>query len=304
MDELDIASKKAFEYLEKELENLDGSSFLLINCEMVENVADHSISSFINEVNRQEKNVIFVCKKSQTVFISKIEEEVNATQEKICDDWVEIIIGTTSIKSSALTVTKVLEKEKEHVEDIVKRSFEHNGSNQKRIISSSYITSNGMFNAREVISDPSNFVWVVFRLVQLFISLYPRDDSEVCFLVGSMKGTPLAVSVKSLLNKIYSQNITLEVISNLGPQHHVIEDVTYNQNPTGQNYIYFADFIFGGTELKLAKSHVVTQNGKMKGAIVLGAYLEKYDQITLGKIILFKQHDSFEAQLVEGDMPR
>lgn len=70
-------------------------------------------------------------------------------------------------------------------------------------------------------------------------------------------------------------NIKFETIDHFGPKHKVFDLDFLKQKEKGINYIYVGDFVFGGTEIKIAKTYTEMKGSKLCHALAIGSLFEK-----------------------------
>ncbi len=139
----------------------------------------------------------------------------------------------------------------------------------KRLCSTPFL-ANGEFNSKKIISEPINFLWITLHLSDLLKKLIQEEKlNNIKLISASLRGAPFA-SMLGLIN-----GIECETIDHVGPIHKVFDGNITTRPEKNINYIYVGDFIFGGTEIKIAKTYLTINNCKLNNAIVIGSLFDK-----------------------------
>ena len=168
--------------------------------------------------------------------------------------------------------------------EIVSSSFSYNDvSNHKHLeqLPSTAILATGEFDAGKIISKPDNFFWLAFSLSDLVEDFVKEinikyHDEFVCRLISvSLRGSPFAAAI-SLLT---SPEIKYDTVDHLGPKHKLFDIEFFDKLKLSTKekvrYIYFGDFIIGGTELKIAQTYSQIYGYELKHAVVIGSYFNE-----------------------------
>jgi hypothetical protein len=185
------------------------------------------------------------------------------------------IYGSTQLRGPELwhLVDDAVLCEQEYIRKSVKESFEPFLDGDRRLASTPILAS-GILNARLLISDPARFIWISLSMAQKLDQLYqdqrPRDP---CLLAVSLRGSALAAAIKILA----VDDIPLVVVDHMGPKHKILEEHSLGVSTHRFNYILVADFVVGGTEMKIAQAYANLRGCTLIHTIAIGCLLHPQD---------------------------
>jgi hypothetical protein len=163
--------------------------------------------------------------------------------------------------------------EKDKVRDLVRDSYVAVAGPLRRLNSTPLLAS-GHFDARRILSEPSSFVWVSLLLADRLADLESADGPNVHhraprrrILAVSLRGAVLASSLAILTGE------KLEIVDHLGPVHRILEGYSLTPSSDSCDYVYVADFVVGGAELKAASTYVWSRGSHLRRALALGTLL-------------------------------
>ncbi len=255
---------------------------LVINCKNVDRIVEHSLDLFFD--------VVFNSPKRKVVFINyeKIKEEIVGHLYQTHRDY--FVYSDSSIlsigKEYSNEFDKLIEKadnyELEFIHNIICTSFSFFDSTHEKFqqLYSTNFLINGEFDATNIISNPKNFLWISLRLADVFLKIKSDlekenasskffKQSDIKILAVSLRGAPFASSISLLTNT------PLSLIDHLGPNHYVLNYEFSEYSKRYTSYIYVGDFVFGGTEIKMAQTYIRMINSELKYAISVGSLLDE-----------------------------
>jgi hypothetical protein len=274
--------------LADKLQSLEGSRYLVVNCNGISLIDEHALSYF-HQIVKDGKKVIFFFDSSHGTLEAEINKQISgphATYFAINSSDVAVAFGFdaggSELIQSILDETRKLEAK--HLKDIVKSSWKPFEGGQERL-SSTPLRTNGVFNARSIISDPAKLLWVGIFIAERVLQVI--QESRIvshCLLAVSLRGSPLASTAWFLTSKLGTR---LEIVDHIGPIHEILEEPTFANERGSGSYIYIGDFIVGGTELKVAKTYAWSKGKRLEHAVVLGSVLNPEDYDTSGRLQIY-----------------
>jgi len=264
---LNIFEQDASELLSKIIHETDLGKSIVANFNGITNIDEHALDSVFAELNDNTKQLVIIngyglvdafmrLKKSSTANINT-HSESNA-----------IVIG-----NSRAVDFKNIENErivffKQFIKVNLAETFIE-FSEPKRLCSTPII-ANGEFNSNVILSNPYKFKWIsVFLSDRLEQLIKDQKLSNVKLISASLRGAPFAAILGLFNNKEF------ETIDHFGPRHKVFDFDFVTKKEHGINYIYIGDFVFGGTEIKIAKTYIEMKGSKLEHALVLGSLFDK-----------------------------
>jgi hypothetical protein len=175
-------------------------------------------------------------------------------------------------------IAKLIEQSALEVQDYlttcVKGSFKKFENGDQRMASTPLLAS-GVFDARNIISDPTKFVWVSLAMSYALEDFLDKGTALRPFrlLAVSLRGSPFAVAVGLLSDRTDS----IEIVDHMGPKYKVLEEPNLRSSVVDEDYIYVGDFVVGGTELRIAEAYARTKGSRIKHAVVIGGMLASSD---------------------------
>jgi hypothetical protein len=247
---------------------------ILIDCSGVTDIIDHSLEGlkeciatkktpiiFTNCYSRLAKQIREHIRKPETDF------KVGFLENEVCHGY---CTENIDVKSLVDSVPLILE---EFIKLKVAESFTFYP--EKRILSSTPITTNGFFNARALISSPSTFMWISIALADSlkksidYGELREQTSKGLRILGVTLRGSPFAAAVAALTGL----SSCIEIVDHMGPRHRIIEEHNLRDKYFSGNYVMVGDFIVGATELKIARTYAQMRGGQLVHAEFIGSAL-------------------------------
>ncbi len=263
---LNILEKNACELLAMIIEESDDSKPIIINFKGVTDIDDHAMDSVFKKLNDNKKQLVIINGYHLLGKIDKLKKDSKAIINSNSENET-ITIG----KATIIDYKEVLRERKKHIDKFIRHTISVSFRKFPKEIRlcSTPIIANGEFNSSEIISNPSKFIWVVFFLSDKLHEILNKSLLEnVKLLSASLRGAPFA----AMLGLIH--NIKFETIDHLGPRHKIFDLNFVKQKEKGINYIYIGDFVFGGTEIKIAKTYTEMKGSKLSYALAIGSLFE------------------------------
>jgi hypothetical protein len=139
-------------------------------------------------------------------------------------------------------------------------------------LQSTPLRSSGVYNARHIICEASNFNWIVLRLEEALQQAIPRwDYARHSLLSGSLRACPFAAALA------FTSTIAraVEVLDHLGPHPALLEEHDLAGTRSNLEYVYVGDFMIGGTEVKLAANWAAMRRSRVVAAVMLGTLFDE-----------------------------
>lgn len=286
----DLLTKPAVDVLLENWRSVD-SKFLLVDCFGLVSMLDHVFDGLKERTGWGNCPIVF-CRLNHG-FSSGIEVQVSRKLSLGFDRIAGSSDGEpflcfqpkgSSINFPLESVTPILVLENQkYADSLVADTFGVNADSEFVPLSSTPILSNGVFNARRIISDSVKFSAMVCMLEELLLEGFSFDDDDsLCLLSGSLRGGPFA----SALAFARARLKPFEVLDHLGPSFDLLEEHEVGKVTVGRRYVYVGDFIVGGTELKLASNWATGRGSSVVGALFLGSLWSAKNYETLGMKVL------------------
>lgn len=264
---LNILEKNACELLAWIIEETDSNKPIIINFKGITDIDDHAMDSVFQKLDDNKKQLVIINGHHLLGKIDKLKKESKAIISSNSENET-ITIG----KATIIDFKEVLKEREIYIEKFIKNTISTSFRKfQKEIrLCSTPIIANGEFNSSEIISNPNKFIWITFFLSDKLSEILNKSRLEnVKLLSASLRGAPFA----AMLGLIH--NIKFETIDHLGPRHKIFDLNFVKQKEKGINYIYIGDFVFGGTEIKIAKTYTEMKGSKLSYALVIGSLFEE-----------------------------
>lgn len=276
-----VFTPEAGSYLLQALNENQSELPVILNCKGISLIADHSLSKICEFIEETNRTLVFMIPDMHLVTDKAFSEVEDKIRNSLRNKNERSITVTNSrflffggdcdalFKSCANIPALADEAESIHVNEAIKSCYEPFSPSRK--LESTPLIANGQLNARTLISDPDKFSWVAIRLTDLFQDLVedisPRTNG---ILAVSLRGSPFAGAIR-VLAKRYSPSLV--IVDHMGPQHEMLEMHSSTGEMGGGDYIYVADFVIAGTELKVAKTFALAHDATLKGAVAIGSIL-------------------------------
>ncbi|MFC0778225.1 hypothetical protein [Flavobacterium sp. HJSW_4] len=264
---LNILEKDACELLALIVSETEANKPIVINFKGITDIDDHAMDSIFLKLNDNKKQLVIINGHHLLGKIDKLKKDSKAIINSNSENET-ITIG----KASQVDFIEVFKEREIYIEKFIKSTISNSFKKFPREIRlcSTPIIANGEFNSSEIISNPNKFIWIVFFLSDKLSKILNESRLEnVKLLSASLRGAPFA----AMLGLIH--NIKFETIDHLGPRHKIFDINFVKQKEKGINYIYIGDFVFGGTEIKIAKTYTEMKGSKLCHALVIGSLFDK-----------------------------
>lgn len=268
-------------------ENVNIDKPLIVNCKRITKF-DESIYRIIKEKNLKRK-IIFT--HIDGGFHAQFAKELDIIFNGLAQQNSSKNLISTNHSSFTFTpdqydelVQKVEIYLKKKNDEIVRSCFKYyEETNHKKLnqLPSTSILATGEFDAGKIISNPEKFFWLTLNLSDL-IDDYAKeiiqnsDPKIACRLLSvSLRGSPFAAAV-SLLSK--DPLIKFDTVDHLGPTHKLFDLEFFDKlklvNKEKFRYIFFGDFIIGGTEIKIAQTYSQIYGYDLMHAVLIASYFD------------------------------
>jgi hypothetical protein len=286
---LDIFEKNASDLLSKIIAETDPSKSIVVNFRGITNIDEHSLDGVFSQLSDNDKQLIIINGYSLADSFIRLKKSSGAIIN-ILSEYDAIVIGN----SKAVNFKNIENEKSTFLKSFIKITLSGTFKpfQASKRLCSTPIMANGEFNSNVIISDPYKFKWISVFLSDKLEELITQNKlSNVKLISASLRGAPFA-SILGMFN-----NTDFETIDHFGPKHKVFDFDFVQKEERGINYIYIGDFVFGGTEIKIAKTYIEMKGSKLEHALVLGSlfnknvfendfnleYLSSLEEITEGK---------------------
>ncbi|MDP2237857.1 MAG: hypothetical protein Q8J88_15610 [Bacteroidales bacterium] len=249
---------------------------LIINCNGIIDNDDHGFSPIFSLIDEIKRPIYFLNSNHLIIRFRRLRDEFIKGDFNVNEPDKKTFI--ISLKRKALDAEELYPSceilENDLIKEFVYNCFEKFNDDLILRLPSTPIAANGVFNSSNLISDPKSFMWISIKLSDKLNSFLKetlakdKNLNTIKLLSVSLRSSPFAAAI-GLLNKI-----EIDVIDHLGPKNKIF-DIEELQNifwtEQYQEYIYIGDFIFGGTEVKIAQAYAVLTGCKLEKALVIGS---------------------------------
>lgn len=248
---------------------------LIINCSKVNSISNYSLEPVAEKVKESNREVLFI-------YCSQIGEELRKwfpnfnsiaidTYAKTYfrsqdnDEEKESILFNVEGDAKELSI-EATDDELKRIKQSVSKSFDEEDECIR--LKSTPILTNGVFNARNIISKPNLFMCTCLLLNEK-VSLALNDSKPINarLLAVSLRASAFA-GVIGQLNNIY-----VEIIDHMGPKYKLLENSKLSFEEQGFEYFFIGDFLIGGTEMKIANTYAHFKASKIVDSIFIAALL-------------------------------
>jgi len=241
---------------------------LVVDCKGVITITDHSLDELFKSIAKVNREITFVS-------CQQIEEKLSNAKKEFCNEL------NTNDGDSQLTIYKRKQKQEftsessnevkskiiKNIKEFVSKSFQKFPDGKFKRLSSTPILASGEYDASSLISNPASFYWISLSLLDKVEEIIERDrvgkKSQAKLLSVSLRAAPFASAI-SLLG-----GFQLECIDHLGPINPYSK--LMDQQYISSDYIYIGDFVFGGTEIKVAKNYLNFKSSLLGHAVTIGS---------------------------------
>lgn len=246
---------------------------LVVNCIGVNSIDDHSIDELRTQLQDAQTKNSLVLFESNVNFSQNLREQLGEPAHSFQESGATVhVYGIKPPNRDETEGWIRICRETEHtfVLKKVNDCFRPNDGGKMTRLTSTPFLSNGIFNARQLITDRDAFVWITLRLSdQIRQWVVANPNSDLRLLAVSLRASPFAAAVN-----IFSRDLRVEIVDHLGPKYQVLEEYRIGERLTHTNYLYVADFIIGGTELKIAENYARIRGSRIVACFSIGALLE------------------------------
>ena len=271
----------AVESLKNIYHNLGTAKPLVVSCKGVVDGGDRALENFFGDiVKNSDRAIIFIHTDSLKDLIlnsiTKLEANRAPTYEQIAEKSI-IKVNCKYDASKLNDINNEIDKiEKKFIVETIRGCYKSD-LNPTRRLSSTVVKANGEFDAGKIISEPHLFIYMCLFIAEK-LDNYIRTEieekvqkinpPEIKLLAVSLRGSPFAAAISTLINKSY------DTIDHLGPKHKLFDIEIIDSFKKGVKYIYVGDFIIGGTEVKIAQAYAELLGCELNYAIVLSSLLD------------------------------
>lgn len=253
---------------------------LIINCSKVNSISNYSLEPVAEIIKKTNREVLFL-------YCSQIGEELRKWFPNFHSISIESYSKTYfNISENNTDVETILyNKEGDHIKALSKLATDDEYKRAKQGVSKSFdkedkmfrlkstpILTNGVFNARNIISKPDLFMQTCLLLNEkVSTMLNSSKPKNARLLAVSLRASAFA-GVIGQLNKIY-----VEIIDHMGPKYKLLENSKLSFEEQGFEYMFVGDFLIGGTEMKIANTYAHFKSSKIIDSIFIASLLKPED---------------------------
>lgn len=256
---------------------------LIVNCSKVTSVANYSLESVIQKLNSSRRKVFFLYSNGIGEELRNLLKEFNSIAIKAYSNtYFEKNNETENIKAEtdyiiANSTDNVIGLCKSATDDEIKRikgflSKCFTNDDKFSRLKSTPILTNGVFNARKIISKPNIFMQTCLLLNEK-ASFVINNSKPLKFRIISVSLRASAFAgVIGQLNKIF-----VEIVDHMGPKYKLLENSKLSFDEQDFEYLFIGDFLIGGTEMKIANTYAHFKGSIIKDAIFLASLFDPKD---------------------------
>jgi hypothetical protein len=174
-----------------------------------------------------------------------------------------------------------------------------------RLPDSTPITASGIFNSRYIISSPENFSFITLALaskVRSYLNsgdaneaLNSQGSNDFIFLSTTLRGAPFALALSQLFNSEAQIIASKRTVAD--PWQAAI-----SSSKEGAVYLFVADFIIGGGELRVAEAYASLRRSSVVAAFVLGSLFSEETYRCGARIFSLVELGNFKDDRVRYDI--
>lgn len=265
-----LVQRNAGEMLATLLSSEKDGKPLIVNCQGVLNVDDHSVGPLNEALKLAHRQLVFTNAKPIEPLLTRYIESPRSSHSKDGDCTIQFGHNAINLEGLEKLLSGVAPLERSEVSRLVKESFKPFEDGPQRLTSTP-ILATGVFNARRLISNPQSFIWICLLLSERLEGLLQKQlldpPDAVRLLAVSLRGSPFAAALGAL------NSLPIEIVDHLGPKHRILEEYTLRRRDSRLTYIYVGDFVIGGSELRVAEAYANATGCSLKHALVIGTLL-------------------------------
>lgn len=253
--------------IERILKETPCEKTLVLDFNGIINEIDHSLKPFFDSISQLERLIVFVNFDDIYVILLKYVKGIGIKNTTINNNFWLIntdIYNEDDINEIKLNIEKVCTV---FLRKTISESFIE-FENKPRTLPSTPITATGVFDSSVIVSNPKKFLWICIFLSEKVEEIKKQILNPVKLLTVSNKVAPFALAIGLITDT------QVDLIDFDSPESRVynLDDLEYLKlHETKKNYIYIGDFVFGGTEIKIAKTYITAFNKNLEFAIALGS---------------------------------
>jgi len=253
---------------------------LIINCSKVTSIGNYSLESVVQKIKETKRIVYFLyssgigedLRKELIGFNTLAVDSYSKTYFVGFDKGENSHLETDSIITNAskdiIEVCKAAtDNEIKKVKVYLSKCFKNDGYFSR--LKSTPILTNGVFNARKIISKPNSFMQTCLLLNEK--ASYVINNSK------PLKARILSVSLRaSAFAGIIGQlnKMDVEIVDHMGPKYKLLENSKLSFDEQDFEYLFIGDFLIGGTEMKIANTYAHFKGSIIKDAIFLASLFD------------------------------
>jgi hypothetical protein len=250
---------------------------LVVNCSGMRSIADHALDGLATVI---EDGHCIIFTNTDAICGEIIGQYPDKTYPRTVFGDRFIIFGKVQpvwAKPDALD-SEIANTEHSFIEQALKDSFELFPEGPRRLASTPFL-ANGVCDLGKILSDPSRFLWVSLLMAERFEKFVrgvpapaaTKVSGELRLLAVSLRASPMAVAVALLSEQ------KVDIIDHMGPIQRILEEDRIAGAARRRSYVFIADFLVGGTELKIAKTFAYLRGSEVCHALAFGSYLASED---------------------------
>ena len=279
------ASKDFLDSLALNIDNLE-TGFIILDFTDIDLVDSRSFSTYQSIISKENRDILF-CGVNETIY-SFIEADCHGVVVGIPDR--HIISTRRGLSFFEQNLDKFDVRIAQFYSLIVRNYLEKTAIEDEILLESSNVFANKYIDVKRICASPDIYNLVLLRLSKMITNRYPVSDYDgiVC---ASLNGAVLATLVGYMIGK------NVLYLMNLGPRFTIRDKEVINNIPQGKKYIFVADMICTGTELKLAEMVISLRDSKIIGGVAVVKYLNPISYVNLSAIVDISDGDNFNYRL-------
>lgn len=248
---------------------------LVVNFQGINRISEYALDDLQNAIKKSSRPVIVTNGSHlRSRLVAELGDPSSEYSTIDCIAWCEVVDHEQS--QDLIRESRALEFS--HVKSLVHDCYCRWEIEER--LHSTPLLANGVFDARQLISMPAKFAWVVMLLAErLEVALEELEEDAADnaipsnLLAVSLRGSPIAGAVALISNRDFE----VEIVDHMGPKHEILEEYSLVSTLQGVAYIYVGDFLIGGTELKTAQMYARSKGCRVTHALVIGNWLNRED---------------------------
>lgn len=256
---------------------------LIINCSKITSIANYSLETVIQKIHSSKRKVFFLYSSGIGEELRNLLKEFNSIAIKsYSNTYFEYNSGSIDFQAEtdciiANSTVNVIGLCKNATDDEIKRvkgflskCFTNEGKFSR--LKSTPILTNGVFNARKIISKPNVFIQTCLLLNEKASFVINNSKPYKARIISVSLRASAFAGIIGQLNKIY-----VEIVDHMGPKYKLLENSKLSFDEQDFEYLFIGDFLIGGTEMKIANTYAHFKGSIIKDAIFLASLFDHKD---------------------------